>query len=202
MAASRAGRSRAGEGCGRRPLADQQRPRARHGRPARRGPGGAHRRLVAADPGISAGRRPGREQRQRLFTGQPAVRVRGLPFGRRDTTVNLEPEFTPLFDGSTLAGWTAIPRIYGRRYPGGPDVLEVITSCPADYNGNAEAHPAAWTVENGEIVGRQQPPGSGYGGYLRTDQAFGDVELRFEANPDWPADTGVMVRRCRDTWEG
>jgi hypothetical protein len=116
--------------------------------------------------------------------------------------VSPEPGFTPLFDGSTLSGWTAIPRSYGRLYPGGPDVLDVITTFPADYNEQAQAHPATWTVENGEIVGRQQPPGSGYGGYLRTDQTFGDFELRFEANPDWPADTGVMVRRCRDTWEG
>jgi hypothetical protein len=56
------------------------------------------------------------------------------------------------------------------------------------------------TLEPG--FGRQEPPGSGYGGYLITDQASGDFELRIEANPDWPADTGVMVRRRRDTWEG
>jgi hypothetical protein len=57
-------------------------------------------------------------------------------------------------------------------------------------------------VEDGAIVGRQDPPGSGWGGYLITERAFGDFELRMEANPDWPADTGVMVRRRRDSWEG
>jgi Domain of Unknown Function (DUF1080) len=116
--------------------------------------------------------------------------------------VTLEPGFTSLFDGTTLTGWSAIPRNYGRLYPGGPQVLDVITVFPPDYQERAEQFPAAWSVEEGEIVGRQQPAGSGYGGYLITEQAYGDFELRFQANPDWPADTGVMVRRRRDTWEG
>jgi hypothetical protein len=112
------------------------------------------------------------------------------------------PGFASLFDGSTLDGWTPIPRRYGHLYPGGPDVLDALTTFPPGYQERADASPAAWTVEDGEIVGRQQPAGSGYGGYLLTDATYGDFELRFEANPDWPADTGVMLRRCRDTWEG
>jgi hypothetical protein len=108
----------------------------------------------------------------------------------------------PLFDGVSLTGWRTIPRTYGRLYPGGPRVLDVLTEFPSDYNEQARAHPAAWTVEEGAIVGRQDPPGSGWGGYLITDRAFGDFELRLDANPDWPADTGVMVRRRRDSWEG
>jgi hypothetical protein len=113
-----------------------------------------------------------------------------------------EPGFAPLFDGVSLTGWRTIPRTYGRLYPGGPQVLDVLTDFPSDYNEQARAHPAAWTVEHGAIVGRQDPPGSGWGGYLITDRAFGDFELRLEANPDWPADTGVMVRRRQDSWEG
>jgi hypothetical protein len=113
-----------------------------------------------------------------------------------------EPGFEPLFDGVSLTGWRAIPRTYGQLCPGGPAVLDVLTDFPADYNEQAEAHPAAWTVEDGAIVGRQDPPGSGWGGYLITERSFGDFELRLEANPDWPADTGVMVRRRRDSWEG
>jgi hypothetical protein len=113
-----------------------------------------------------------------------------------------EPGFAPLFDGVSLTGWRIIPRTYGCLYPGGPRVLEVLTDFPPDYNEQASAHPAAWTVEDGAIVGRQDPPGSGWGGYLITDRAFGDFELRLDANPDWPADTGVMVRRRRDSWEG
>jgi hypothetical protein len=112
------------------------------------------------------------------------------------------PEFEPLFDGVSLTGWRAIPRTYGRLYPGGPQLLDVLTDFPRNYNEQAEAHPAAWTVEEGAIVGRQDPPGSGWGGYLITERAFGDFELRLAANPDWPADTGVMVRRRRESWEG
>lgn len=113
-----------------------------------------------------------------------------------------ESGFVPLFDGVSLAGWRTIPRTYGRLYPGGPHVLDVMTDFPADYNEQATAHPAAWSVEDGAIVGRQDPTGSGWGGYLITARAFGDFELRLEANPDWPADTGVMLRRRRDSWEG
>jgi len=113
-----------------------------------------------------------------------------------------EQGFESLFDGSTLAGWEAIPRRYGRVYPGGPDLLAASPELPRDYQERADANPAAWTVEDGAIVGRQQPEGSGYGGYLISERTFGDFELRLEANPDWPADTGIMVRRSRDTWEG
>jgi 3-keto-disaccharide hydrolase len=63
-----------------------------------------------------------------------------------------EPGFTPLFDGVSLTGWRAIPRTYGRMYPGGPRVLDVVTDFPADYNEQAEAHPAVWTIEDGAIV--------------------------------------------------
>ena len=31
--------------------------------------------------------------------------------------------FVPLFDGVSMAGWHAAPRIYGSVYPGGPSVL-------------------------------------------------------------------------------
>ena len=113
-----------------------------------------------------------------------------------------EPGFEPLFDGVSLTGWSAIPRQYGRLYPDGPDVLDVLSHFPRDYQEHADANPAAWSVEDGVIVGRQQPEGSGYGGYLISDRDYGDFELRLEANPDWPADTGVMLRRCRDSWAG
>ena len=116
--------------------------------------------------------------------------------------MTIEPGFTALFDGTTLAGWSTIPRSYGALYPGGPDVLDVLTDFPRDYQVHADANPAAWSVEDGVIVGRQHPPGSGYGGYLIFEQPFGDFELRLESNPDWPADTGVMVRRRRESWEG
>jgi hypothetical protein len=78
--------------------------------------------------------------------------------------------FRPLFDGVSLHGWTRKAR----------DL----------------AHPSLgrWTVEDGVIIGGQDPPGSKLGSYLVTDDAFSDFELQIEARPDWPADTGILVR--------
>jgi Domain of Unknown Function (DUF1080) len=111
-------------------------------------------------------------------------------------------EFESLFDGETLNGWHAIPRSYGTLYPGGPRLLDVLTGFPPDYEEQSRLHPAAWTVEDGAIVGRQSPRGSGYGGYLVSDRPFGDFELELDARADWPADTGIRLRRRPDTWEG
>ena len=111
-------------------------------------------------------------------------------------------DFEPLFNGKDLTGWSMIPRSYGTLWPGGPDVLDVATEFSADYAEQAALHPAAWSVEDGAIVGRQQPLGSGYGGYLISDETFADFELTLEMNPDWPADTGVMLRRRPDSWHG
>jgi hypothetical protein len=113
-----------------------------------------------------------------------------------------EVGFTPIFNGIDLSGWVPRPRNYGVAYPGGPGVLEVLTIFPSDYNENADQHPAVWTVEDGAIVGRQDTPGSGWGGYLVSEATFGDFELRLEMKPDWPADTGIMIRRRLETWEG
>jgi hypothetical protein len=81
-----------------------------------------------------------------------------------------ESGFRPLFDGASLHGWTRKAR----------DL----------------AHPSLgrWTVEDGVIIGGQDPPGSKLGSYLVSDEAFGDFELQIEARPDWPADTGILVR--------
>ncbi|SES18878.1 3-keto-disaccharide hydrolase [Sphingobium sp. YR768] len=108
-----------------------------------------------------------------------------------------------LFDGQSLNGWRSIPRIYGDLYPGGPTVPAWLAEArgftpPAD----AAEHPAHWFVEDGCIIGEQNPPGSGYGGYLITEDTFGDFELSFEARPDFPADTGIMIRRQGERWEG
>jgi 3-keto-disaccharide hydrolase len=78
--------------------------------------------------------------------------------------------FRPLFDGVSLRGWTRKERELARPSLG------------------------RWTVEDGVIIGGQDPPGSGLGSYLVTDQSFGDFELQIEARPDWPADTGILLR--------
>ncbi|WP_426007280.1 3-keto-disaccharide hydrolase [Paenarthrobacter sp. NyZ202] len=110
--------------------------------------------------------------------------------------------FVPLFDGTSLAGWYSVPRIYGTEYPGGPSILELFDRRGQSRPVVPEKHPARWFVENGVLVGEQDSPGSGYGGYLVSEQAFGDFELVLEMRPDWPADTGVMLRRRPDSWEG
>lgn len=99
--------------------------------------------------------------------------------------------FADLFDGETLSGWHAVPRHFWGIGPGWP--------VPDDEHDRAHrvaaaAHPARWDVVDGAIVGRQDPPGSGYGGYLLTDEVFADFDLEFQARPDWPADTGVYLR--------
>lgn len=110
--------------------------------------------------------------------------------------------FTPLFDGSTLAGWYSVPRVYGTEYPGGPLLLERFEALGLTPPVDPEKHPARWFAEDGVLVGGQDTPGSGYGGYLVTERAYGDFELVLEMRPDWPADTGVMLRRRPDSWEG
>lgn len=108
--------------------------------------------------------------------------------------------FVPLFDGSTLTGWHAVPRVYGTAYPGGPMVDDLLAEYGMKTPPDPEKHPARWSVHNGELIGQQDEPG--YGGYLVSDDSFGDFELVLEMRPDWPADTGVMIRRRLDSWEG
>ncbi|GIQ69463.1 DUF1080 domain-containing protein [Xylanibacillus composti] len=102
---------------------------------------------------------------------------------------NKQQTYTPLFDGKTLRGWHAVPRLPVPRAPGlpGPDKTSEAYQRALQTSG-------AWTVEDGAIVGRQDPPGCGYGGYLLSDDVYGDFELVLEVRPDWPADTGILVR--------
>jgi hypothetical protein len=109
--------------------------------------------------------------------------------------------FVPLFNGTDLTGWFATPRSYGTLWPGGPTLQQLRPGMfPEDYNEQAARHPATWTVEDGAIVGRQST--RGWGGYLVSEHTFGDFELVVEANPDWPADTGVMLRKTAGTFHG
>lgn len=102
---------------------------------------------------------------------------------------NNDAMFTPIFDGITLEGWHSVPRLPVPRAPGepGPD-----TTTEAYQRATQTA--GKWTIEDGAITGRQDPPGCGFGGYLLSDGIYGDFELVFEARPDWPADTGILVR--------
>ncbi|MFC2123519.1 DUF1080 domain-containing protein [Bacteroidota bacterium] len=97
--------------------------------------------------------------------------------------------FISLFDGKTLNGWHAEHRLPTPPFPGGPE---------PDKNSNwykkALKSKGKYSVENGIIAGGQDPPGSGLGGYLVSDDEFGDFELLIDVKPDWPIDTGILVR--------
>ncbi|MEZ6061347.1 MAG: DUF1080 domain-containing protein [Planctomycetaceae bacterium] len=75
-----------------------------------------------------------------------------------------------LFDGRTLNGWHRNPERIGHGTGG------------------------HWAVEDGVIAGEQDPPGSGNGGILLTDQKFGDFELLIDMKPDWGVCSGLFLR--------
>ncbi|MCC7424897.1 MAG: DUF1080 domain-containing protein [Planctomycetaceae bacterium] len=79
-------------------------------------------------------------------------------------------EWITLFDGKTLTGWHKNPQKIGHGTGG------------------------EWKVEDGAIVGQQDPPGSGNGGILLTDRKFGDFELLIDMKPDWGVDSGLFLR--------
>jgi TolB protein len=95
--------------------------------------------------------------------------------------------FRPLFDGKTLAGWQAKPRVQSAKPPKGTDKGDSFYERSLKSRGR-------WTVRDGVLIGEQDPPGSGLGGYLVSDEAFGDFELLIDGKPDWAVDTGVLVR--------
>lgn len=79
--------------------------------------------------------------------------------------------WTTLFDGKSLEGWHTNP--------------EKI------WHGTG----GRWFVEpDGVLAGEHDPPGSGNGGLLLTDRAFGDFELSLDIKPDWGVDSGVLLR--------
>lgn len=100
-----------------------------------------------------------------------------------------ETAWRPLFDGKTLDGWRAIHRLPVARNPGGPSVAK-----DSPRYRKALRSKGDWKVVGGAITGGQEPPGSGVGGYLITNEKFADFELSLEANPDWGVDTGFMIR--------
>jgi hypothetical protein len=107
-----------------------------------------------------------------------------------------------LFDGKSLNGWRAIPRLDARAVLEGGLVplAELEQKTRAHHTARPESkamleHTGTWTVVDGAIVGGQQPPGSGLGGYLITEEKFQDFELEFEARHDWPVDSGLLIRQ-------
>ncbi len=87
------------------------------------------------------------------------------------------PEAVSLFDGQSLKGWHKPPKRISHGTGG------------------------HWFVKEGLLVCEQDPPGSGNGGILLSDEKFGDFELQLDMHPDWGPDTGVFFR-CTEKGEG
>ena len=96
----------------------------------------------------------------------------GPPMTVRFRSIRLK-RFAPeagesLFDGQTLTGWKRHDALPGHGVAG------------------------KWFVEDGAIVGMQDPPGQG--GFLTTFRTFKDFEFECETQVDWPFDSGVFLR--------
>lgn len=94
----------------------------------------------------------------------------GLLLGPKAGAQTDDAGFRPLFDGDSLAGWHVNRERIGHGTGG------------------------RWTARDGAIVGEQDPPGSGNGGILLTDEQFGDFELLIDAKPDWGVCSGLFLR--------
>ena len=99
-------------------------------------------------------------------------------------------DFVPLFQDNSLHGWRVVPR-----------GIRLLEKDSPEYT-RAWEHKGLWTIRNGVVEGKQDPPGSGFGSYLVSERVFGDFELIYEAKPDWPADTGVYLRASEDGFRG
>ena len=83
-----------------------------------------------------------------------------------------EDGFISLFDGETLHGWSRHENL------------------PEEQIGGK------WEVVDGAIVGDQDPPG--HGGFLVTEEEYGDFELWLETMLDYPVDSGIFLRVGED----
>ena len=98
--------------------------------------------------------------------------------------------FRSLFDGQTLNGWKARARLPVPQYPDAPFKWRLEGEALAA----AKKNTGRWTIDEGAIVGGQEPPGSGKGAYLVSEETFGDFELIMDMQPDWKTDSGFLVR--------
>ena len=106
-----------------------------------------------------------------------------------------------LFDGKTLAGWKALPRLPvpphfpDAKVPAAELKARVVAWHEADPERRKKLeHTGRWEVVDGAIVGGHEPAESQQGAYLLSEQKFADFELELDARPDWPVDTGIMIR--------
>lgn len=81
------------------------------------------------------------------------------------------PEAEPIFNGRDLTGWHA---------------------SATTHHGQTRA----WRVEDGMLVGGQEP--DGVGGVLLTDRRYRDVEVALDVWPDFGCDSGLLLRSNED----
>lgn len=133
---------------------------------------------------------------QQSILGATACAVPGVFYAKNQSTKSL-------FDGKTLNGWHTAPRVYvpsrERRFDTIPAdklkaaVLEYYSQKPEAEEREKALDHGVWNVENGAIIGGQTQ-NSKRGSYLLTNEKFSDFELSIDSMPDWPADTGIMLR--------
>ncbi len=107
---------------------------------------------------------------QRIAPVVIAVLVGSLIVATR-TPAEDEPEWQPIFDGKTLAGW----HVSGK---------------------TGHGTGGRWVVEDSAIVGSQDRPGNG--GIIITDRAYGDFEVSVEMKNDFGPDSGLFLRSTED----
>jgi hypothetical protein len=103
--------------------------------------------------------------------------------------------YVSLFDGKTLKGWHARPRIP----PGAAQAVDPKN----EFLKAVRTYKGKWEVRDGVLIGGQDGPRLkhpkrgvewGLGGFLMADRKYGDFELMIDARPDWPVDTGIYLR--------
>ncbi|WP_321476557.1 family 16 glycoside hydrolase [uncultured Paludibaculum sp.] len=101
-------------------------------------------------------------------------RAAAVPLARKyelvpvtEVEAHVPPGFTPIFNGKDTTGWH-ISR--------------------TNHHGTTPD----WRVENGVLVGMQNPKGKG--GILLTDKKYKNFEVYLELNPDWGCDGGLFLR--------
>lgn len=127
----------------------------------------------------------------------------------REPTVLERGEPVDMFDGQSLNGWSPTPRVYvprGEKFAKLPAdqlydaVVKHYAQSDRSINRIADRdrvkNTGVWKVENGVLIGGQTP-GTISGAYLISEKTYGDFELTLEVQPDYPIDTGIMVRAHR-----
>jgi hypothetical protein len=112
-----------------------------------------------------------------MITRRAFLRTSGLAGLALSTPAWAAAQAKSLFDGQSLKGWHKPPKRIAHGTGG------------------------HWWVEDGVLLGEQDPPGSGNGGLLLSDEKFGDFDLQLEMNCDYGPDTGVFFR-CTDQGAG